>query len=41
MSPLALATALAEVPYGKTATYLDLAKSLGNGKAARAVQTAF
>ncbi|HOY50350.1 MAG TPA: methylated-DNA--[protein]-cysteine S-methyltransferase [Prolixibacteraceae bacterium] len=33
-------TALAEVPYGKTATYLDLAKSLGNEKAVRAVAAA-
>lgn len=30
-------TALTEVPYGKTATYLDLAKTLGNEKAVRAV----
>lgn len=30
-------TALAEVPYGKTVTYLDLAKILGNEKAVRAV----
>jgi methylated-DNA-[protein]-cysteine S-methyltransferase len=29
--------ALTEVPYGKTATYLDLAKTLGNEKAVRAV----
>lgn len=33
-------TALTEVPYGKTATYLDLAKSLGNEKAVRAVAAA-
>ncbi|NLA50403.1 MAG: methylated-DNA--[protein]-cysteine S-methyltransferase [Bacteroidales bacterium] len=32
--------ALTEVPYGKTATYLDLAKSLGNKKAVRAVAAA-
>lgn len=32
--------ALTEVPYGKTATYLDLAKSLGNEKAVRAVAAA-
>lgn len=32
--------ALVEVPYGKTATYLDLAKSLGNEKAVRAVAAA-
>ena len=33
-------TALAEVPYGTTATYLDLAKSLGKEKAVRAVAAA-
>ncbi len=33
-------TALNEVPYGKTATYLDLAKILGNEKAVRAVAAA-
>ena len=32
--------ALTEVPYGKTATYLELAKSLGNEKAVRAVAAA-
>jgi methylated-DNA-[protein]-cysteine S-methyltransferase len=32
--------ALMKVPYGKTATYLDLAKSLGNGNAVRAVAAA-
>lgn len=32
--------ALTEVPYGKTATYFDLAKSLGNEKAVRAVAAA-
>lgn len=33
-------TTLTEVPYGTTATYLDLAKSLGNEKAVRAVAAA-
>ncbi len=33
-------TALTEVPYGKTATYFDLAKSLGNEKAVKAVAAA-
>jgi methylated-DNA-[protein]-cysteine S-methyltransferase len=32
--------ALIEVPYGKTSTYLDLAKKIGNEKAVRAVASA-
>lgn len=32
--------ALMEVPYGKTSTYLNLAKAINNGKAARAVASA-
>ena len=32
--------ALAEVPYGKTSTYLDLAKKINNEKAVRAVASA-
>ncbi len=32
--------ALLEIPYGKTASYLDLSKSLGNAKTIRAVAAA-
>jgi methylated-DNA-[protein]-cysteine S-methyltransferase len=31
---------LTEIPFGKTATYLDLSKKLGNAKAIRAVASA-